>query len=73
MAENKKAPRIYDVDVVRSLVQPGKDLAEFKKNNPHIFDHLGDKENAAYEELYKEFSPAPKAASPAPSGDAVKS
>lgn len=68
-----KPKRIFDVDVNRSIVKPGKDLAEFKKNNPHIFDHLGDKENAAYEELFKEFSPAPKAASPAPSGEAAKS
>jgi len=73
MADKKVSLRIYGVDVVRSLVKPGKDLVEFKKNNPDIFDHLGDKENAAYEELYKEFSPAPKAASPAPSGEAAKS
>jgi len=73
MAEMKISPRIYGVDVVRSLVKSGKDLAEFKKNNPDIFDHLGDKENAAYEELYKEFSPAPKVVSPAPSGEPAKS
>lgn len=72
MSDKKKPARIHGVDVARSLVKPAGNLADFKKNNPFIFDHLGDQEDAAYEELFKEFSPAPKAVSPAPSGEAAK-
>lgn len=64
MSENKRPKRIYNVDVVRSLVKPGKNLEEFKTANPNIFDHLSkDEEDAAYAELYEEFKPSPVAKS----------
>lgn len=57
MSENK---RVFDVDVNRDAAKKASTLDEFKKLNPSIFDHLGDNENAAYEELFKEFgTPAP--------------
>lgn len=64
MSENK---RVFDVDVNGDAVKKAPTLDEFKKLNPSIFDHLGESENAAYEELFKEcgMTPAPKVAAPA--------
>jgi hypothetical protein len=67
MSENKRPKRIYNVDVVRSLVKPAPSLEKFKEANPHIFDHLSkEDEDAAYTELYEEYKTP--VANPKPSG-----
>lgn len=63
--------RIYDVDVNRSAIKKSSSLDEFKKLNPHIFDHLGDKEASAYAELWAEYNPAPVAKATTGTGDAL--
>lgn len=58
MEEKKKpAPRIHDVDVNRDALKKAGSIDEFKKLNPNIFDHLGDKETVAYAELWAELNP----------------
>jgi hypothetical protein len=70
--KTEKPKRIHGVDVNRSTVKRAATLAEFKTANPHIFDHLGENESAAYAELWEEGYAAPAvAAAPATTAKAA--
>ncbi len=69
--KNEKPKRYHGVHVVLDQVKKATSLDEFKKANPNIFDHLGENENAAYAELFKDVS-APVAKAEATKADAPK-
>lgn len=57
-----KPKRIHGVDVNRAALKTAANLDAFKAANPHIFDHLGVNEPAAYAELWEEGYATPAAA-----------
>lgn len=68
----EKPKRIFDVDVNRAAIKPANSLDEFKKVNPSIFDHLGDQETKAYEELWAEGKTPPTVKPTGPTPEGVK-